>query len=300
MQLVYENLSQIIIGLLIGTSIYKSFVMTAEKELKHIVLLGKYWKTATPGITLILPFVSWVDKKSETNIKEQTVPLRLKTQDQVTFGLSIKVFYKIAENVSTAYKSAYNLDDYQNQLISVVTDSAIPTANNISLEDVFNSKEEILQKIKKYLTNYFTDYGIEIEKVLSEEPELPSEVEDSANAVVAARRLNDAAQYRADAIKTEKVGEATADGESVRIRMEEVGKARKQYAITTAEAVQILTKTGVKETEALDFLTRVGDQDAIVTASRNSETAIISIGGGSQRDRVSEIAPLIKALEKPG
>lgn len=292
MQYTYE----VITGLTIGLAIHQSLVMTRQKQLKHIVLLGKYWKTATPGISLKLPFVSWVDKESETNIKEQVVELRLKTKDQVTFGLSLKVFYKVVENVDMAYKSSYNLEDYDRQLISIATDSAIPVANNISLEEVFNRKEDVLEAAKNALTAYFANYGIEIEKVLSDEPQLPSAVEESANEVIAAKRLNDAAEYRAEAIKTEKVGEATADGESVRIRMEEVGKARQEYAKTTSEAVNILKSTGVDVNNALDFLTRVGDQDAIVTASRNSETAILSVGGGNQPCRASEIAPIVKAL----
>lgn len=272
-------------------------VMTKQKRLKHIVFLGKYWRTASPGISFKVPFLSWVDRSSDTNIKEIEVPLRLKTKDQVTFSISLKVFYKVTEDIQAAYKSAYNLDDYESQIISIATDSAIPVANSVALEDVFDSKERVLDKAKADLTQYFTQYGIEIEKVVSDEPQLPLEVEESANAVIAAKRLNEAARYKADAIRTEKVGEATADGESVKIRMEEVGKARREYAQTTAEAVEILVGSGVDAESALNFLTRVGEQDAVVTASRNTETAILSMGGADHKS-IGDIASLVKALQK--
>ena len=271
-----------------------SIVITKQKQMKHILLLGKYWKTATPGLSFKIPFLSWVDRVSNTNIQQLEVPLRLKTRDQVTFSISLKVFYKVVERVEEAYKSEYDLNDYREQMLSVATDSAIPVANSVDLENVFNSKEEILETAESALSKYFIDYGIKIEKVLSDEPQLPIEVESSANEVIAAQRLNDAAKFKADAIRTEKVGEATADGESVKIRMEEVGKARKEYAETTSEAVAILQASGVDANTALNFLTRVGDQDALVTASRNSETAILSLAQPTAAQ--ADILPLLTAM----
>lgn len=271
-----------------------SVVITKQKTLKHILLLGKYWKTAKPGLSFKIPIISRVDRVSDTNIKELEVPLRLKTKDQVTFSISLKIFFKIMEDVKEAYKAEYDLNSYRVQMVSVATDSAIPVANSVELENVFNSKEDILEEAENALTTYFMNYGILIEKVLSDEPQLPLEVENSANEVIAAQRLNDAARYKADAIRTEKVGEATADGESVKIRMEEVGKARKEYAETTSEAINILRDAGVEPHTALNFLTRVGDQDALVTASRNSETAILSLAPPT--DSRNELLPLLTAM----
>lgn len=288
------SITNIIVAVAIVALIATSVVITGQKTLKHIVLLGKYWRTATPGLSFRIPLISWVDRTSDTNIRQLEVPLRLKTKDQVTFSISLKVFYKIVEDVNEAYKSEYNLNSFEDQLVSVATDSAIPVANGVELENVFNSKEDILEKAEEALTKYFQNYGIIIDKVLSDEPQLPVEVENSANEVIAAQRLNDAARFKAEAIKTEKVGEATADGESVKIRMEEVGKARKEYAETTAEAVRILIAAGVAPNTALNFLTRVGDQDALVTASRNSDTAILSL---AQAPAVQQdLLPLITAL----
>lgn len=283
----------IIVAIAIVALIVNSVVITNQKTLQHIVLLGKYWRTARPGLSFRIPVVSWVDRISDTNLKQLEVPLRLKTKDQVTFSISLKVFYKVVEDVKEAYKSEYNLNSFEDQMISVATDSAIPVANSVELENVFNSKEDILEKAEQALTKHFNDYGIFIDKVLSDEPQLPTEVENSANEVIAAQRLNDAAKYKAEAIKTEKVGEATADGESVKIRMEEVGKARQEYAESAAEAVNILKAAGVAPDRALNFLTRVGDQDALVTASRNSDTAILSLSQGSAQQ---DLLPLITAL----
>jgi len=284
--------------LVIMVVVLLSVVITKQKQLKHILLLGKYWRTAAPGLSFKIPFASWVDRISSTNIQQLEVPLRLKTKDQVTFSISLNVFFKVVEDTKEAYKSEYNLNDFRQQMLSVATDSAIPVANSVELEYVFDSKEAILEAAEKALTVYFKEYGIEIEKVLSDEPQLPPEVERSANEVIAAQRLNDAAKYKAEAIRTEKVGEATADGESVKIRMEEVGKARKEYAETTSAAIGVLQESGVDPHAALNFLTRVGDQDALVTASRNSDTAILSLAQPAAVQH--DVLPLLKAMTQSG
>ena len=282
---------------LLVITLYDSFVITKQKELKHLSLLGKYWRTASPGLSFKIPFLSRVDYTVSTAINEQTVHLRLKTKDQVTFELGLNIFYEITENPQFAYKAVYDLDNFNTQIASITTDSAIPIANGVSLEDVFDSKDTITNAAKSALIEYFEQYGIIISKVLSDEPKLPKEVEDSANEVIAAKRKNDAAKYNALAIKTEKVGEALADGESVRIRMEEIGKAREQYASTTASAISMMVKSGVNATDAMNFLARVGDQDALVTASRNSNATILGLGTtGGDAMSSSDVISLIAAL----
>lgn len=283
-QLVPIVLIVITIGLL-----FDAVVITKQKTLKHISFLGKYWRTALPGLSFKVPLLSKVDYEISTAVSEQTVELRLKTQDQVTFGLNLNVIYQISDNPESAYRASYDLDDYEDQIRSFTTDSSIPIANGIPLEDVFDKKESITDKAKEALEAFFSEYGIEIKRVLSDEPALPPEVEDSANEVISAKRLNDAAKYKAEAIRTEKVGEATADGESVKIRMDEIGKARKAYATETAAAVEILAEKGINPEAAMGFLARVGDQDALVTASRNSNSTILSIPSGASSSKADTI-----------
>jgi len=57
-----------------------------------------------------------------------------------------------------------------------------------------------------------------------------------------------------------------------------------------------LQASGVDAHTALNFLTRVGDQDALVTASRNSNTAILSLAQPTAAQ--NEMLPLIWVMLK--
>lgn len=272
-----------------------SIVITRPKQYQFIVFLGKYWFTAKPGLSFKVPFLSWADKSTYVGVSEQSVPLQLKTADQVTFNITLKVLYQVSEDVNLAFKAVYDLEDFVDQITTMATDAAIPVANKVELEDVYDAKEKITAAAHEALVNFFADYGIQIHKVLSDEPRLPAELENEANAVLAAKRKKEAAVYKADAIKTEKIGEAEADGESVKIRMDKLGEARRAYAQTAADAVKTLVDAGCSHDSALSFLNKVGEQDSVVSASRHGGTIVFT--SQSSQSSLPETAGMIEALK---
>lgn len=275
----------VILGsLFVLAALISMIVITPEKHFSFITLFGKYQKTLNAGFGLKIPFFTSVDERVYIGIEELPVELSLKTQDQVTFSIILKILFQVSDNPDEAYKAVYNLASFKDQLRSISTDAVIPVANGIELEDVYNAKEKITDTAEEALKDFFVEYGITIDRVISDEPRLPVELEEQANAVNVAKREQEAAEYEAKTIKVKKVGEAEADGESVKIRMEKLGEARTEYANATSEAVRALTESGVSPDKAIDFLSNVGDQDALVTASRNGNTIVVSQGGKSDTD----------------
>lgn len=272
--------------LLLG-AIATSIVFTKENYYSFITVFGKYHTTLSSGLGFKIPFISSVDKTAYLGLSSHRIDMKLKTSDQVTFELTLNTQYVISDDVNEAYKAMYNIGNYLAEMSNIATNSAISLANHIEIEDVFNKKEEILDGVHRDLEKFFKDYGITIKQVLSDEPRLPKDLEDQANDVMKAKRQKEAAVFKADAIKTEKVGAATADGESVKIRMNKLGESRKEYATKTAESVDILVKAGCSPQEALTFLNQIGEQDAIVSASRNGSTIIF--GNGSKGNDSTDV-----------
>lgn len=263
-----------VISLLIAVTLFSMIVFTPENHYSFITVFGKYQKTVAGGLTFKMPFVSSVDKRAYLGLQSQKIALNLKTKDQVTFNLDLNVQYRISDNVDEAFKAMYQIGNFIEEMKSNTTDVAIPVANKIDIEEVYNQKDNILDAVKERLEEFFADYGITIVKVLSDEPQLPRELEEQANAVMVAKRSKEAAIHEAETIKTKKVGEATADGDSVKIRMNKQGEAREEYAEKTALGVQKLVAQGCSPNAALEFLNQIGEQDAIVSAARNGAATI--------------------------
>ncbi|WP_444930939.1 SPFH domain-containing protein [Microbulbifer sp. SSSA002] len=265
----------------------KAIVIVEPRQYHFVLFLGAYWKTATPGLNLIVPFLSWVDKKASTALNEVPVELTLKTSNHVTFGLVLKVQHQITTDVHLAHKALYELEDYQAQLKSIVTDIAIPIANSIKLEDVYNNKDQIADKAKEQLRHFFHCFGVQIIDVLSGEPRLPKSVEIQANKVIEMQRERQAAAYEAEAIREREAGKAKADGQSVKIRMKMMGEARRMYAESAAEAIKVLVKAGTSADEALRFLSAIADNDALVTAARHGNTMVMAASQAQQQPSIA-------------
>lgn len=282
----------LIVGFVIVT-LMSSIVFTDENHYSFITMFGKYNTTLPAGLAFKIPFVTSVDKRAFLGLASEEVELKLKTKDQVTFNLKLNVQYQISENKAEAYKAMYNISNYLNEMSNVATNASISIANSIMIEDVYDKKEQILDTVKVELDEFFVDYGITIKRVLSDEPRLPKELEDQANEVMKAKRKKEASAFNAEAIRIEKVGAAEADGASVKIRMENLGQARKEFAERTSEAVAALMQTGCSSADALNFLNNVAEQDAVVTASRNGATMIFRSGDSKTSSSDALLAELI-------
>jgi len=299
-----EDLSSSI-GMVIGIAVALIFliclavdtiVITNERHLKFVSFLGKYQKTLTAGLGFKVPFLTKVDATVYTGRDNENIPLQLKTKDQIMFELSVNVQFEVSSQISEAFKAVYNIENYRRDMHSVATDCAITVANTMEIEDLFSDKERITNEIKARLSDFLKDFGVEVHRVLSDEPKLPSSIEERNNNIIAAKRDKEAATDIAEKIRIEKVGAADADGESVKIRMEKLGEAREAYAEKTALAAKKLIETGVSPDQALSFLNHIGEQDALVSASRNGSTIVFQ-NSSAQPTSGSNSADALLAME---
>jgi regulator of protease activity HflC (stomatin/prohibitin superfamily) len=300
----FENvlpmLGYLVLFLIVVSAFLSTFVVTPERHFKFISLLGKYQKTCRPGLSLKIPFLTAVDGTIFTGRDNQPVELSLKTKDEMTFELGINIQYEISSEVMEAYKAVYNIEDYKRDMQSVSINAAISIANEMTIKEIFNDKDRITGAIKAALSKFFAEFGINIHDVFCDEPRLPAVIEDRNNNLIAARRDKEAAHDIAAKIKIEKIGAAEADGESVKIRSNKLGEAREEYATKTAIAVKKLMDVGATADSALAFLNKIGEQDALVTASRNGSTIVFSNNHDAGTNKSADTLLAMKLDEDKG
>jgi regulator of protease activity HflC (stomatin/prohibitin superfamily) len=293
-----SSILTVIIVTLIAITLALSIVITPQRHLKFISFLGKYQKTCESGLSFKVPFFTSVDETIYTGRDSEDVELTLKTKDGVTLLLTLKVQYEISSDLKEAFKAVYNIRSIHREIKSVTTNAAITIANGMTVEDIFNTKETITESAENALKKYFADFGVNIHTVLSDEPQLPSIIEDRNNALIAAKRDKEAATDIAEKIRIEKIGAAEADGESVKIRSTKLGEAREEYANKTAIAIKKLVDAGASPDGALSFLNKIGEQDALVTASRNGSTIIFSNSSPETTTKAADTLLALKLQEK--
>lgn len=209
---------------------------------------GKFTRLAEPGLLI----VCWpCEEKTgvvSLRVQELKVNCEAKTKDNVCLKLSclhfthniyldycVQVFVTVSTSVQyqvvaeKVYQAHYVLADTKKQMTAYVYDVIRSTIPTMTLDEAFESKEEVSLTVKAQLVEVFTTYGYTILQTLVTDLSPDAKVRDAMNEINASKRLKEAAYQRAEGEKVLKVKRAEAEAESM--YLSGVGVARQRKAI---------------------------------------------------------------------
>jgi regulator of protease activity HflC (stomatin/prohibitin superfamily) len=188
-----------------------------------------------------------------------------KTQDDVFVDIGVQVNVRVQD----PEKSYYQLQDPENQIRAYVEDSVRAMVPSMKLDEVFEKKNTVADKIKEDLLHNLTAYGYEIVSALVTEVEPERQVKDAMNRKNAAVRLRQAAvdESEAEKIRVVKVAEANADaaalaGSGVARQRKNIVDGLKDAVVEFGESVEGTTSREVMNivlmTQYFDTLKEIG------------------------------------------
>ena len=86
---------------------FKTIRIVKQSEVYIIERLGKFYKIADAGLTIIVPFFDHV--RSVVSLKQQTMdipPQGVITKDNVTITIDTVVFYKVTDPAKAVYENS--------------------------------------------------------------------------------------------------------------------------------------------------------------------------------------------------
>jgi len=206
-----------------------------------ITQCGKFDRIADPGCFFLNPCsCEQVAGIVSLKIQEVGVQAETKTKDNVFVTVRIAVQYVAMEE--RIFDAFYKLQNPRSMMTSVVFDTVRSTLPKLSLDETFESKEELAHTTKSALATVMEKYGYLITNVMVTDVEPDARVKQSMNEINAAKRMQDAAQYQADAMKIKVVKEAEADAESKFLAG--TGIARQRKAIVDGLRQSIVSFSG--------------------------------------------------------
>jgi regulator of protease activity HflC (stomatin/prohibitin superfamily) len=152
------------------------------------------------------------------------VPVETKTQDNVFVNLGVSVqFLAMSDKIFEAF---YKLTDVNLQITSYVYDVVRAEVPKKTLDEVFETKDELAQTIKSELSESMDNFGYYIVKSLITDIDPAINVKEAMNQINATARLKVAAQNEAEADKIRQVKSAEADAEAKQLQGEGIAKQR--------------------------------------------------------------------------
>ena len=239
----------LLISFLILMGILISMLYVVRQQSVAIVeRFGRYQKIATSGIHMRLPFgIDKIAARIQLRLLQSEIVVETKTKDNVFVMMNVATQYRVNEqNVTDAY---YKLMRPEAQIKSYIEDALRSSVPKLTLDELFEKKDEIALEVQHQVAEEMTTYGYILVKTLITKVEPDAEVKQSMNEINAAQRKRVAAQELAEADKIKIVTAAEAEAEKDRLHGVGIAQQRKAIVDGLAESIAELKEANVGMSE---------------------------------------------------
>lgn len=239
----------LVIFLMVLLSVVASTLYVVRQQTVVIIeRFRKYQTTSGSGIHVRLPFgIDKIAARIQLRLLQSEIVVETKTKDNVFVTLNVATQYRVNEqNVTDAY---YKLMRPEAQIKSYIEDALRSSVPKLTLDELFEKKDEIALEVQHQVAEEMSTYGYVIVKTLITKVEPDAEVKQSMNEINAAQRKRVAAQELANADKIKIVTAAEAEAEKDRLHGVGIAQQRKAIVDGLAESIQELKNANVGMTE---------------------------------------------------
>ncbi|HFI0469091.1 TPA: SPFH domain-containing protein [Streptococcus suis] len=241
-------ISFLFVVLLALVLVVSGLYVVKQQTVAIVERFGKYQKTSTSGINFKIPFgVDVIAARIQLRMLQSEIVVETKTQDNVFVTMNVATQYRVNENnVTDAY---YKLMHPEAQIKSYIEDALRSSVPKLTLDELFEKKDEIALEVQKQVAEEMSTYGYVIVKTLITKVEPDAEVKQSMNEINAAQRKRVAAQELAEADKIKIVTAAEAEAEKDRLHGVGIAQQRKAIVDGLADSIRELKESNISMTE---------------------------------------------------
>ena len=245
----------VVLFLILFLILFSSLYVVRQQSVAIIERFGKYQKLSNSGIHLRLPFgIDHIAARVQLRLLQSEIVVETKTQDNVFVMMNVATQYRVNENnVTDAY---YKLIRPEAQIKSYIEDALRSSVPKLTLDELFEKKDEIALEVQKQVAEEMSSDGYIIVKTLITKVEPDAEVKQSMNEINAAQRKRVAAQELAEADKIKIVTAAEAEAEKDRLHGVGIAEQRKAIVDGLADSIKELKGANVelKEEQIMSIL----------------------------------------------
>ena len=234
----------IVLIIIIAVIAFKSIKVVNQSEVYIIERLGKYYKTAEAGLTLILPFIDRVS--SVVLLKELTMdipPQGVITKDNVTINIDTVVFYQITDPAKAVYEIQSLKKGIEYLAITTIRD----IVGKMDLDETFGSRDNINFQLRSILDEATDKWGCKINRVEIKDINPPADIRDAMEKQMNAERNKRALILEAEAQKQSDITVAQGKKEAAILEAEAESEARIRKAAGEAKAIKEVAEAKAKE-----------------------------------------------------
>jgi len=225
----------ILIAAAIAVSLFQSVRIVGQGTVAVIERFGRYTRTLTPGLRILMPVVDRV--RAIIDVREQVVPFPPQpviTQDNLTVSIDTVIYFQVTD----ARAAVYQITNY----IQAIEQLTVTTLRNIvggmDLERTLTSRDYINNELRGVLDQVTGNWGIRVSRVELKAVEPPASIQDSMEKQMRADRDRRAAILSAEGFKQSQILTAEGERQAAILKAEGDAQAAVLRADGEAQAIQ--------------------------------------------------------------
>ncbi len=223
---------------------FMSIKIVKQAEVYIIERLGKFYKVADAGLTVILPFFDHV--RSVVSLKQQTMdvpPQGVITKDNVTITIDTVVFYQITDPA----KAVYEIQNLKKGIEYLAITTIRDIIGKMNLDETFSSRDGINNQLRIVLDEATDRWGCKIDRVEIKDINPPADIRDAMEKEMNAERNKRALILESEAQKQSAVTIAQGKKEAAILEAEADREAKIRRAAGEAQAIKAVAEAKAQE-----------------------------------------------------
>ena len=190
--------------------------------------LGRYSRTLTPGLTLVVPFIDRI--REMIDLREQVVsfdPQPVITEDNLVVSIDTVIYFQVTDAKAATYEIANYIQGIEQLTVTTLRN----VIGGMELEETLTSRDQINGQLRGVLDEATGKWGIRVNRVELKAIDPPGTIKDSMEKQMRAERDKRATILNAEGVKQSQILTAEGERQSAILRAE----GQRQAAILQAE-----------------------------------------------------------------
>ena len=166
-----------------------------QYERAVVLRLGKYVRTAGPGLYLLIPFVEWQIKVDMRTMTTAVEPQETITRDNVPIKINAVIWRRIV----APERAVIEVTDVGNAVVQVAVTALRNVIGQHSLDEVLKEQDAISASLQTSIDLVTEPWGVKVERVQMKNVEIPESMQRAMAQEAEALREKRARQIKAEA-----------------------------------------------------------------------------------------------------
>ena len=195
----------------------KAVRIVPQARARNVERLGRYQRTLTPGLNVVVPFVDRV--YPAIDLREQVVtfaPRPVITEDNLVVEIDTVLYFQVTDPRSAAYEIASYLQAVEQLTVTTLRN----VVGSMDLEETLTSRDEINSRLRGVLDEATGKWGLRVNRVEIKAVDPPKSIKDAMEKQMRAERDKRASILTAEGARASQILTAEGDKQGAILRAE--------------------------------------------------------------------------------